>query len=31
MDLELMREIRSHNEVDCKAMLEIIRYLRNEH
>ena len=31
MDVELMREIRDYNEVDCKAMMEIVRYLREHH
>lgn len=30
-DLELMREIKQYNEVDCKAMMAIISYLRNHH
>ena len=30
-DLDLMREIRSYNEVDCKAMMEFVRYLRRHH
>ena len=30
-DLELMREIETYNEIDCKAMMAIIRYLRNHH
>ena len=29
--LPLMRDIARYNEVDCKAMMEIIRYLRNNH
>ena len=28
IDLELMKEIRAYNEVDCKAMMETITYLR---
>ena len=28
LNLELMQEIRDYNEVDCKAMMEIVRYLR---
>ena len=31
MDLDLMKEIRDYNEVDCKAMMEIVRYLRENH
>ncbi len=31
MDLDLMGEIRDYNEVDCKAMMEIVRYLREHH
>ena len=27
-DLELMQEIVAYNEVDCKVMMEIVRYLR---
>lgn len=30
-DLELMRQIRAYNEVDCRAMMEIIRLLRVRH
>lgn len=30
-DLELMREIENYNEIDCKAMMAIISYLRNHH
>ncbi len=30
-DLPLMDEIRDYNEVDCKAMMEIVRYLREYH
>jgi len=29
--LELMKGIESYNEVDCKAMMEIVRYLRTKH
>jgi hypothetical protein len=29
--LELMQEIRDYNEVDCKAMMEIVRHLRGAH
>ena len=31
LDLELMQQIRDYNEVDCKAMLELVRYLRRNH
>ena len=31
IDLPLMQEIRDYNEVDCKAMMEIVRYLRQSH
>ena len=31
MDLDLMKEIRDYNQVDCKAMMEIVRYLRENH
>ena len=31
IDIDLMREIREYNEVDCKAMMEIVRYLRQNH
>ena len=31
MDLDLMHEIRDYNEVDCKAMLNIVDYLREHH
>ena len=31
MDVDLMKEIRDYNEVDCKAMMEIVRYLRESH
>ncbi len=30
-DLDLMGEIREYNEIDCKAMMEIVRYLRENH
>jgi hypothetical protein len=30
-ETELMQEIMRYNEVDCKAMMEIIRYLRTHH
>ncbi|MYH73134.1 MAG: hypothetical protein F4153_11270 [Acidimicrobiia bacterium] len=31
IDLELMQQIRSYNEVDCKVMFEILQYLRHHH
>ena len=31
LDFDLMREIRAYNEVDCRAMMEIVRYLRAHH
>ncbi len=31
LDLDLMQEIRAYNEVDCKAMMEIVYYLREHH
>ena len=31
IDLELMQQIRSYNEVDCKTMYEILTHLRNHH
>ena len=31
IDLDLMNDIRDYNEVDCKAMMEIVRYLRKNH
>ena len=31
LELELMRQIRDYNEVDCKAMMEIVSYLRGQH
>lgn len=31
LDLPLMQEIREYNEVDCRAMMEIVRYLRQNH
>ncbi len=31
IDVELMQEIRAYNEVDCKAMMAIVRYLHEEH
>ena len=27
-DVQMMKEIQSYNEVDCKVMMEIIRYLK---
>ena len=30
-ELTLMREITRYNEVDCKVMMEIVRYLRERH
>ena len=30
-ELTLMREIACYNEVDCKVMMEIVRYLRERH
>ena len=30
-DLELMQQIEDYNEIDCKAMMDIIRYLRAHH
>lgn len=30
-DTDLMGEIRAYNEVDCKALMEILRYLRKRH
>ena len=31
MDTDLMQEISGYNEVDCKVMMEIVRYLRMYH
>ena len=31
LEVELMQKIRDYNEVDCKAMMEIVRYLREHH
>ena len=31
LELELMRQIRDYNEVDCRTMMEIVAYLRREH
>ena len=30
-EMELMEEIGNYNEVDCKVMMEIVRYLRTHH
>lgn len=30
-EIELMKEIVRYNEIDCKAMMEIIRYMRQHH
>jgi predicted RecB family nuclease len=30
-ELDLMHEIRAYNEVDCRAMMEIVDYLRRNH
>ncbi len=30
-DLEVMKGIERYNEVDCKAMMELVRYLRRNH
>lgn len=30
-DLALMKSIEDYNEVDCKAMMELVRYLRRNH
>ncbi len=30
-ETELMQEIARYNQVDCKAMMEIVRYLRGQH
>ena len=30
-ELKLMQEIRAYNEIDCKAMMEIVSYLRQNH
>ena len=30
-DVELMREIGHYNEIDCKVMMEAVRYLREHH
>lgn len=31
IDRELMQDIRSYNKVDCKVMMELVRYLRRHH
>ena len=31
LDIDLMQEIARYNEVDCKVMMEIVRYLRRDH
>ena len=31
LELELMQQIRDYNEVDCRAMMEIVSYLRAHH
>ena len=31
MALDLMQQISAYNEVDCRAMMEIVRYLRQHH
>ncbi len=31
IDVDLMQGIRRYNEVDCKAMMELVRYLRRHH
>jgi hypothetical protein len=30
-EIALMQEIVQYNEIDCKAMMEIIRYMRENH
>ena len=30
-EIDLMKEIRQYNEVDCRVMMEVIRYLRRYH
>lgn len=30
-DIELMQEIGHYNEIDCKVMMEVLRYLREHH
>ena len=31
LDIDLMQEIARYNEVDCKVMMELVSYLRNNH
>ncbi len=31
METDLMQAIAAYNEVDCKVMMEIVRYLRGHH
>ena len=31
IDLKPMQQIRAYNVVDCKAMLEVVRYLRERY
>jgi hypothetical protein len=31
IDTDLMQDIRAYNEVDCRSMMEIVRYLRQSH
>ena len=31
LDHELMREIVAYNEVDCRVMMDVVRYLRTHH
>ena len=31
VDLKLMEQIVACNEVDCKVMMEVVRYLRGHH
>ena len=30
-DTDLMQEVARYNEVDCRVMMEIVRYLRMHH
>jgi hypothetical protein len=30
-EMPLVKEIEAYNEVDCKVMMEIVRYLRANH
>ncbi len=30
-EIDLMQDIRRYNEVDCKVMMEIVTYLRQNH